>query len=150
MDSYGAEIVADLLEAYGFDFQAWLRGEVNASPRYVLSLIGQLPEGSRYGLRYHFDHREELAEVAKESSKDAEYDSWMDSQYWNGDRILWAQAINAIRELTMVAGAGKWKKGKEPKYPVVGPAEWRDGDSKNPTNSKASVSERLQKYFFGG
>lgn len=150
MDSYGSEIVADLLETYGFDFQAWLRGDVNGTPLYVLSLISLLPEGSRYAKRYHFDHREELAEARKESPADAEYDAWLDSQYWDGDRMLLAQAINAIRELTMVAGAGKWKKGKEPKYPLVGPEEWRNSDSKNPTDKKAPVSDRLHKFFFGG
>ncbi|WP_346921390.1 hypothetical protein [Glutamicibacter creatinolyticus] len=137
---------ADLLEVYGFDLQAWIRGEAYASPHFILTLISELPEGSRYVQRYHFDHRDPDGPKEK---PDPELEAWMDARYWNGDRILWAQIINAIRDLTMVTGAGKWKKGKEPEFQLVGPAEWRE-DPKKPANDKAPLSERLHKFFFGG
>lgn len=147
LDGYGSEIVADLLELYSFDIQAWIRGDTYASVTYVLSLIAELPEGARFTSRYHFDQRDE----GDGEAIDPEVEAWLDSKYWNGDRMLGAQIINAIRELTMVAGAGKWRKGKEPEYPVVGPKQWREKDSKKkPEDQKASVSERLHSFFFGG
>lgn len=149
MDEYGSQISADLLDFFGFDLQGWFRGEVHASPHYILVLLSELPEGSRYASRYHFDHRDDDAPEGAQSV-DPEFEAWMDAKYWNGDRILWATAVNAIRDLTMVAGAGKWKKGKEPDYPVVGPKSWRDKDSKKPADNKAPISERLHKFFFGG
>lgn len=115
-----------------------------------MSLIGELPEGSRYGQRYHFDHREEAATERAKADVDDEMSAWLDTQFWTGDRLMIAQLINAVRELTMVTGAGKWRKGKEPEYPIVGPAEWRDGNSKNPADKKAPIADRLHKFFFGG
>lgn len=112
---------------------------------YVLTLISELPEGARFPTRYHFDKRDD----GESRDLDPEVESWMDTKYWNGDRMLWAQLINAVRELTMVTGAGKWKKGKEPKYTTIGPREWREPNSKKP-DPKASVSERLHSFFFGG
>ncbi|WP_218024605.1 hypothetical protein [Glutamicibacter uratoxydans] len=123
---------------------AWIRGDAFGSVGYVLSLISKLPEGSRFTVRVHFDRREK----GVKGDPDPETEAFMDAQYWDGDRLLFAQFINAIRELTMVTGAGKWKKGKEPKYSIVGPREWRE-DSEKP-ESKASVSERLHAFFFGG
>lgn len=125
--------------------QAWLRGDCYGSEAYVLSLISELPEGSRFTSRYHFDKRDDPGKGVS----DPEVEAWLDHKYWDGDRMLFAQVVNALRELTMVTGAGKWRKGKEPDYPVIGPREWREKDSKKP-DPKASVSERLHSFFFGG
>ena len=146
MDEYGSEISADLLELYSFDLQAWIRGDQKASVAYVLALIHELPEGSRFPSRYHFDNRDSNAPA----EADEVVDEWLDSKYWNGDRMLVAQVINAIHDLTMVAGAGKWKKGKEPDYGIVGPAEWRKESPKSPSKNEKSVSERLHAFFFSG
>lgn len=127
-----------------------MRGEVYATPHYILTIISQLPEGSRYTQAYYFDHRDQITEGQPESAEDTELTARMDAKFWDGDRLLLAQVINSVRDLTLIAGSGKWGKGKEPDFPIVGPLSWRETSKKPATSSKDSVSDRIQKFFFGG
>lgn len=127
-----------------------MRGEVYATPHYILTIISQLPEGSRYTQAYYFDHRDQVDGKSSDVAEDPELTERMDAKFWNGDRLLIAQMINALRDLTMLTGHGKWKKGSEPDFPIVGPLAWRKTSKKPATSSKDSVSDRIQKFFFGG
>jgi hypothetical protein len=49
--------------------------------------------------------------------------------------------INAIRDLTLVSG--HWEKGKEPKFPVIGPPEWRGETAKKKPVTNNDVLKAL-------
>lgn len=128
---------------------AWLRGEAYGSPTSILSMLSQLPEGSRFGIARHSgDTTESVRDL------DPELEAKLDRAYWTGDRLLLAQLINSVNELLLMFGTGRrWKKGKEPKYPIVGPLAWHPPEQreKKSSASQTSVSERLRHAFgFGG
>jgi len=82
-------------------------------------MMRHLPEGSRYVAIMSAP----MDDDAKKPEIDPETEAAYNRRFWTSDRKLIAQEINAIRDLTLVTG--HWEKGKEPKFPVVGPPEWR-------------------------
>lgn len=106
----------------------YVRGDVPGSARTILVMLRNLPEGARYTAAMSAPDGREHPPL------DAETEGMLDRKLWTTDRVLAAQIINAIRDLTVVAGrSGKWESGKEPEFPIVGPASWRKpsvGESK--------------------
>ena len=82
-------------------------------------MMRHLPEGSRYVAIMSAP----MDDDATRPEIDPETEAAYNRRFWTSDRKLIAQEINAIRDLTLVTG--HWDKGKEPKFPVVGPPEWR-------------------------
>lgn len=92
-------------------------------------MMRQLPEGSRYVAIMSAPMDDD-----KQLELDPETERAMHRRFWTADRKLVAQQINAIRDLTLVTG--HWEKGKEPKFPLIGPPEWRGEDVvKEPVNN---------------
>jgi hypothetical protein len=94
IDSYGAEIAADLLEVYGVD----LRVAFSDSPKWLLTLITQLPSGSRF-----YAARRGGAQF----------------RGWSEDRYLLAAVVNSIRGLQWTYVASKSK--RKPPAPEMVP-----------------------------
>lgn len=88
-----------------------------------------LPEGSRYVAIMSAPKDDDTAQPEPEINPEVE--AAYARRYWTQDRKLTAMQINAIRDLTLVTG--NWPKGKEPKFPVIGPPEWR---GENPAKKK--------------
>ena len=86
----------------------------------IFSYMRNLPEGSRYAAIMSAPMDDDEAEKPE---IDPEKEEAYLRRFWTQDRRLMAQQINAIRDLTLVTG--HWEKGKEPKFPVIGPPEWR-------------------------
>ncbi|MBT2587952.1 hypothetical protein [Arthrobacter sp. ISL-95] len=84
-------------------------------------MMRQLPEGSRYAAIMSAPMDGD--EAKEEPEIDPEMAAAIGRRYWTPDRQLIAMQINAIRDLTVISG--NWEKGKEPKFPVIGPPEWR-------------------------
>ena len=77
---------------------------------------------------------------------DPEIASMLDRQTWTTDRRLMAQLINSVN--TLISLTGKWEKGKEPKFPVIGPVEWRDQQSQaGAAGGNHSVDATLHRLF---
>jgi hypothetical protein len=85
-------------------------------------MMRHLPEGSRYVAIMSAPMDDDEAK-RPEPEIDPELEAAMARRYWTQDRKLTAMQINAVRDLTLVSG--NWEKGKEPKFPVIGPPEWR-------------------------
>lgn len=93
---------------------------MRGTPALVLAMLRELPEGARYtALMSAPERREGLPEPVYDPEAEALYDR----RYWTSDRQHTAQIINALSNL--IAVSGKWRKGKEPDFPVVGPIAWR-------------------------
>ena len=92
-------------------------------------MMRQLPEGSRYVAIMSAPMDDD--EARPEPEIDPAVEAAAQRRYWTQDRKLQATVINALRDLTLVTGS--WSKGKEPKFPVVGPPEWR---GENPAKKK--------------
>lgn len=115
---------------------AWLGGRVYGSVKFVLEHIRELPEGARYtALMSAPESREGLPEPEYDPAAEALHDR----RFWTADRRLWAQQINALHQLILVNG--KWKKGKEPEFPVVGPLEWHPPEQRKKEQAALGVSE---------
>jgi hypothetical protein len=122
LDAYGEEIWLDLKEFWNFDLVEFIGGRCYGSVALIFAMMRQLPEGSRYVaiMSAPMDDDKAIPEP------DPEMVALIESRYWTRDRKLMATQINAIRDLTLVTGS--WQKGKEPKFPVIGPPEWRGED----------------------
>lgn len=90
-------------------------------------MMRHLPEGSRYVAIMSAPMDDDEAK-RPEPEIDPELEAAMSRRYWTQDRKLTAMQINAVRDLTLVTG--NWEKGKEPKFPVIGPPEWRGETAK--------------------
>lgn len=112
IDEHGAALTRDLLLFYGVNLVDFVAGRVAwLTPRLLLSLIEQLPEGSAYfaALRGGPEYRD-----------------------WGLQEYLLAGVINAVNTNTQMTG---WFKGAPPKFPIVnGPSDSRQA------MSSASVS----------
>jgi len=84
-------------------------------------MMRNLPEGSRYAAVMSAPMDSEEAKNLPEPNPETL--AAFERRYWTSDRKLTAMQINAIRDLTLVSG--NWPKDKQPKFPVIGPAEWR-------------------------
>jgi hypothetical protein len=110
----------DLLEYFRFDLVKFLAGEAHGSPRLILAMLRNVPEGSRYAAAFT-----SAPEAAGMETPDVpvEIDPALDARTWNYDRQLMAQLINSVN--TLVRYSIPWEQGKAPKLPLVGPAQWR-------------------------
>ena len=82
-------------------------------------MLRNLPEGSRYVAIMSAPMDDDVVRPELDPEKEAAYVR----RFWTQDRKLMAQQVNAIRDLTLVTG--NWKKGEQPKFPIIGPPEWR-------------------------
>lgn len=112
---------------FGFDLVKFLACEELGSARSISAMIRNLPEGAR------FTAIMSAPDGGERPPLDAEVEEMLDRKLWTTDRLLQAQLINAVRDLTRVTGSGKWEKGKEPDFPIVGPASWREPAPGEPT-----------------
>ena len=96
-------------------------------------MMRHLPEGSRYVAIMSAPMDDDKQQPKPEI--DPAVEAAMERRLWTTDRKLKAQEINAIRDLTLVTG--NWQKGKEPKFPIIGPPEWR---RENPAKKKQPVT----------
>lgn len=83
----------------------------------ILSLIRNLPEGSRFNATLAVDHPQDPAGMT-----DPRLEAIADQRAWTLDRRLQAMEINAINMNTAVTG--QWKD-KPPEFPTIGPADWQ-------------------------
>jgi hypothetical protein len=121
LDAHGEEIWLDLKEFWNFDLVEFIGGRCYGSVTLIFTMMRQLPEGSRYAAIMSAPMDDD--EARPEPEIDPATEAAMQRRYWTSDRKLKAMEINAIRDLTLVTG--HWEKGKEPKFPVIGPPEWR-------------------------
>lgn len=123
----------DLKQYWGFDLASYLGGEVFSSSRIIFSMIRNLPEGSRYvAVRAH--DVDQMPEDIKLSSSEQRR---IDAITWTFDRRLQAMIVNSINANTVMTG-GPWQKGKEPKFPPLGPMDW-DPDKKRKLDARERV-----------
>lgn len=96
IDRYGECLVADFQSEYRLNLAQTLQPGSGYSPKLVLSLIQQLPPGSRT-----------IAEIRG------------GPQFvgWDADRYLTASLVDAVRENTYAVIAANSAKGKKPKPP---------------------------------
>lgn len=128
IDEHGEAIFTDLLVHYGFDLVRWLAREVPGSPETILAMLRNLPEGSRYTAIMSAPSGGDEPEPPP---LDPEVEGMLERKLWTTDRKLLAQLINAVNTNTRYAA--DWEKGKEPDFPIVGPAAW-SGDSNKQTS----------------
>lgn len=140
LDEYGEEIWLDLKLTYGFDLVSFLAGGVAGSPRLILSMIRNLPEGTRY-VSALASAREESGEYElNESEQDSQPDPIAEHMTWTSDRVLMAQLINSVNML--VRYSIQWE--NPPNIPLVGPAAWREGGKKKP-RKPTSIMDVIQR-----
>lgn len=84
-------------------------------------MMRHLPEGSRYAAIMSAPMDGDEARPLPEP--DPEALELYNRRFWTQDRRMAAMQLNALRDLTLVTG--NWPKDKQPKFPVIGPAEWR-------------------------
>jgi hypothetical protein len=104
----------------------------------IFAMMRQLPEGSRYVAIMSAPMDDD--EARPEPEIDPKTEAAMQRRHWTSDRKLMAMLINATRDLTLVTG--HWEKGKEPKFPVIGPPEWRGED---PAKKKPATTNDVLK-----
>lgn len=109
-------------------------------------MMRHLPEGSRYVAVMSAPMDDDTAEKLR-PKLDPEIEAALERRTWTHDRKLQAQAINAIRDLTLVTG--NWEKGKEPKFPVIGPPEWR-GESAAQKSKPVTNNDVLKALGWNG
>lgn len=98
-------------------------------------MIEELPEGSRYTA---IMSAPESREGHPQPEPDPEAIALYDRRFWTTERQFIAQQINALHQIIVLSG--NWKKGKEPKFPVVGPLEWQPQEQRNKAlQTKSSV-----------
>jgi hypothetical protein len=117
----------------------FLRGDVATTPRLILAMLRNLPEGSRYVAA--ISSAPEVAD-APPSDTPAEDDPSAELRVWTQDRMLMAQLINSVNVL--VRYSINWEQGKAPKLPLVGPSSW-SGDKGNKPAKPLSVMDVLNK-----
>lgn len=117
----------DLLEYFRFDLVKFMAGDVNSSPRLILTMLRNLPEGSRYAAAVT-----SAPEVVGIETPQApvEVNPIQEARTWSHDRQLMAQLINSVN--TLVRFSIPWEQGKAPQLPLVGPASWRGEGPKAP------------------
>lgn len=138
LDDYGEEIWLDLKATFGFDLVGFLAGEVPGSPRLILAMIGNLPEGTRY-VATLTSAREQSGDTANESVDDSPPDPVMEHMMWTSDRVLMAQLINSVN--TLVKYSIEWS--KVPDIPIVGPSSWRESKQSSKSTSLMDVINRI-------
>lgn len=117
------------MEHYRLNLSEVLAGTVPSSPRLILTLLRNLPEGSRYAAAVA-SAPEAAAVHKKRAAQAAEADPTLDQRTWTFDRMLMAQLINSINAL--VRHTIPWPQDKTPDLPLVGPASWREGPKSKP------------------
>lgn len=85
-------------------------------------MMRHLPEGSRFVAVMSAPMDDDKPADSKPEI-DPVIEAAMERRHWTHDRKMQALLINAVRDLTLVTG--HWEKGKEPKFPAIGPPEWR-------------------------
>lgn len=128
IDLYGEELFVDLKCEYSLDLGEFIRGEVNTSPRLVLAMIRNLPEGANFTAAQSAKLTRE-SELNPQTNPDvpAAVDPVQEFKQWTEDRRLMAQLINAVNLL--VRHSVQWQ--KPPNIPLVGPSSWRgEGETK--------------------
>lgn len=135
LNEYGEEIYLDLKQHWGFDLASFFGGEVFSSCKLIVSMIRNLPEGSRYVTARNKDvdalpEGEDIKLTADETRQ-------LDAQIWTFDRQLQAMVINSINSNTVMTG-GPWKDDSPPKFPVAGPIDW-DPERKRKLAAKEKV-----------
>lgn len=133
---------------YRFDLGSFLARECTGSARLINAMLRNLPEGATFTAIMSAPNgdgeQDERPEPAPELVELLERKSWTE------DRRLMAQLINSVNML--VRFAPKWEEGKAPEFPVVGPAEWREGGhdtaaSETPTGTNAKSVMDVLKLF---
>lgn len=109
-------------------------------------MIRHLPEGSRYVAIMSAPMDADEAEKPRPEI-DPEIEAALERRFWTHDRKLQAQVINAVRDLTLVTG--QWEKGKAPKFPVIGPPEWR-GESAAKKKKPTTTNDVLKALGWNG
>jgi len=128
------------LKHYNFDIIGFLAGSVAGSPRSILTLIRNLPEGSLYVSKLR------ASAPAKQADDDepAEIDLFQENLTWTIDRVLMAQLINSVNML--VRYSVNWSEGNEPDLPILGPAAWRgEGPESQAASKPVSMMDVLNK-----
>lgn len=102
-------------------------------------MITDLPEGSNYVSR--------LASVTSKSQENDEAvapepDPFYEQKTWTEDRRLMAQLINQLNML--IRFSVPWEQGKEPSFPIVGPAQWRDVTPAQKPSRQLTVFDVIQ------
>lgn len=126
LDDHGEDIWLDLRDTYGFDLVGFLAGDVAGSPRLTLSMIRNLPEGTRYVAALAASREESGEFDEQESVEEVHVDPVQEQLTWTTDRILMAQLINSVNML--VRYSIQWEKPIH--LPLVGPEKWREGENK--------------------
>lgn len=76
---------------------------------------------------------------------DPELLALLDRKTWTEDRRLMAQLINSINIL--VRYLPTWQEGKEPDFPLVGPAQWREKRDETKDAPKATSVMDVLRLF---
>ena len=103
-------------------------------------MMHHLPEGSRYVAIMSAPMDDDEAK-RPEPEIDPELSALTARRYWTQDRRLTATQINALYNLILVSG--NWEEGKEPKFPVIGPPEWRGETAKKKPVTNNDVLKAL-------
>lgn len=135
-----------LLTHYGFDIREWLQGRDNRSPRVILSMARNLPEGSYLSARLSARHELTLREMKKALSTE-DFDALMASQEelddidrLTSERMSWTLNNSLTAMLVNLATHAE--------EAVVGPAAWLDqkGESEQEPSEDGKPG-RLQSFF---
>jgi hypothetical protein len=110
-------------------------------------MIRNLPEGSRFVASMEVDRKDENSE-APPLLLDPRIEAVMDQRVWTLDRRLNAMQINAI--YSQVAVSGQWGKAGPPDFPIIGPADWRDAESKKSKEPKDNFDVLRKMGWPGG
>ena len=139
LDEYAEELYTDLKVHYQVDLAEVLAGGVATSPRLLMALIRRLPEGSNYVAVLS----SAVGDSAETDAPPAEIDPVSERLLWTEDRRLMAQLINSVNML--VRHSIQWEKGKEPKIPLIGPAQWRGEGEQSKPSKPLTVMDVIQK-----
>lgn len=140
LDEHGEAIWLDLKLTYGFDLVSFLSGDTAGTPRLILSLIYNLPEGTRYVAALASAREESGDYELSESEQDSQPDPITEHMTWTSDRLLMAQLINSVN--TLVRYSVQWE--KTPDIPLVGPSAWRErGNKPSKATSVMDVLHRI-------
>lgn len=146
LDAHGEEIWLDLKQYWSFDLVEFIGGRSYGSVSQVFAMMRHLPEGSRYVAIMSAPMDDDKAADSKPEI-DPEIEAAMERRHWTHDRKMQALLINAVRDLTLVTG--HWEKGKEPKFPAIGPPEWR-GESAAKKKQPPTTNDVLKALGWNG
>lgn len=140
LDSHGEELYIDLKREYSLDLVEFLRGEVATSPRLILAMVRNLPEGTNYVAIQAARLTREREQFSPDDTEPIPVDPVQEFKQWTEDRRLMAQLINSVNQL--VRHTVQWQ--SPPQIPLVGPSSWR-GEGKSKPAKTLSVFDVINR-----